>query len=56
MTFDEAGRRVVKEEILLKWWRERMNNWPTHQWRMRRMKREMTEAADSDTRVEEVAD
>ncbi|WP_425837000.1 hypothetical protein [Microbacterium sp. PA5] len=30
------GRRVVDESILVAWWVERMNNWPTHQYRLRR--------------------
>jgi hypothetical protein len=27
--------RVVDEEVLLAWWRQRMQNWPAHQYRMR---------------------
>lgn len=33
------GFRVVEEDVLLKWWRERLQNWPTHQWRMRKLMR-----------------
>ncbi|MGF3055627.1 hypothetical protein [Microbacterium sp. YY-01] len=29
--------RVVREDILLKWWRERLTAWPPHQYRMRKM-------------------
>lgn len=32
--------RVVEEQILLAWWRERLNSWPTHQYRMRKLMRD----------------
>lgn len=38
MTWDvRDGRlvRVVDEDVLKAWWRERMTNWPTHRWRLR---------------------
>lgn len=31
------GERVVDEEVLLAWWRDRLDNWPAHQYRMRRI-------------------
>ncbi|WP_341974657.1 hypothetical protein [Microbacterium sp. LWO13-1.2] len=30
--------RVVREDILLKWWRERLTAWPTHQYRLRKVR------------------
>ena len=27
--------RVVDETVLLAWWRERLRNWPAHQYRLR---------------------
>lgn len=36
MYLDEKGRRVVEERVLLAWWRDRMEAWPTHQYRMRK--------------------
>jgi len=41
--------RVVEEHILLKWWRERLKNWPTHRYRLRAL-RAAEEAAQSATR------
>lgn len=41
MTFDNAGMRVVEERVLLAWWRDRLNAWPTHQWRMRKLARDV---------------
>ncbi len=29
--------RVVEERVLLAWWRERMQNWPPHIYRLRRL-------------------
>ena len=29
--------RVVDEQVLLAWWRQRLQNWPPHQYRMRRL-------------------
>lgn len=40
MTFDAAGMRVVDEKVLLAWWRDRLDAWPTHQYRMRRILQE----------------
>lgn len=34
------GFRVVDEQVLLKWWRERMDSWPPHQYRLRAMRLE----------------
>jgi hypothetical protein len=36
MDLDGYGRRVVDEEVLLAWWRSRLQACPTHQYRMRR--------------------
>ena len=33
------GKRYVEEETLLAWWRERLNNWPAHQYRLRKLRR-----------------
>jgi hypothetical protein len=30
------GRRVVREDVLLAWYRERLQAWPIHQARMRK--------------------
>lgn len=39
--YDDGQRcRVVDDEVLLKWFRERLNNSPVHQYRMRAMARE----------------
>lgn len=35
MTFDKHGRRIVNEQTLLAWWRDRLNNDPVHQARIR---------------------
>jgi hypothetical protein len=32
--------RVVELDTLLAWWRARMNAWPPHQYRLRRMRTE----------------
>lgn len=32
--------RVVDETVLLAWWRQRLANWPPHQYRMRRLRAE----------------
>ena len=37
MSFDELGRRVVDEQVLLAWWRARMTADPVHQARLRAM-------------------
>ncbi|MFB3980368.1 hypothetical protein [Microbacterium proteolyticum] len=29
--------RVVDEEVLLSWWRDRLDGWPAHQYRLRRI-------------------
>ena len=29
--------RVVEETVLLAWWRQRLQNWPAHQYRLRAM-------------------
>lgn len=29
--------RVVDEEVLLRWWRDRLDGWPAHQYRLRRI-------------------
>lgn len=30
------GFRVVEEDVLLAWWRDRMAAWPPHQYRLRK--------------------
>lgn len=35
--FDERGRRIVREEVLLAEFRRRLDAWPPHQHRLRRM-------------------
>lgn len=35
--------RVVRKKVLQKWFRERLVNWPTHQYRMRRDLRDSAE-------------
>jgi len=37
MEFDEHGRRVVCESVLLAEYRRRLEAWPTHQYRLRAM-------------------
>lgn len=32
------GRRVVREDVLLAWYRERLQAWPIHQQRLRQMR------------------
>lgn len=32
--------RVVDQEVLLSYWRDRLDNWPAHQYRLRRLKQE----------------
>lgn len=36
MSFDATGHRVVEEEVLLTWWRARLEAWPPHQYRLRK--------------------
>lgn len=36
MSYDQHGRRVVDEATLLAWWRDRMDAWPPHQYRLRK--------------------
>lgn len=45
---DRNGQRmrVVDQDVLQAWFRERLDNWPTHQWRMRRRAAEL--AAEDD--------
>lgn len=38
MTFNSAGERIVQEPVLLAWWRERLDAWPTHQYRLRALR------------------
>lgn len=33
------GRRVVREDVLLAWYRDRLRAWPIHQARMRKARR-----------------
>ena len=37
MTLNDEGMRVVDEAVLLAWWRDRLDNWPAHRYRMRRI-------------------
>lgn len=41
-TRDGQRVRVVRLDILLAWWRERMSADPAHQYRLRRMRNETT--------------
>ncbi|TLF33247.1 hypothetical protein [Microbacterium sp. 5K110] len=43
--------RVVDERVLMKWWRERLKNWPPHQYRLRALKRAEEAAQDATRRV-----
>jgi transposase len=43
--------RTVDERVLLKWWRERLKNWPAHQYRLR-AQNIAEEAAHTPTRRE----
>ena len=43
--------RVVDEDVLLSWWRDRLKNDPAHRWRMRRRTTE-TQTPDDTTRPE----
>ncbi|WP_295105315.1 hypothetical protein [uncultured Microbacterium sp.] len=39
--------RVVEKEVLQAWFRERLMNWPTHRWRLRKqLAEEITRHAD----------
>jgi hypothetical protein len=38
MGFDDRGRRVVDEAVLLAYWRARMAEWPVHQYRLRKQR------------------
>ncbi|GGH34081.1 hypothetical protein [Microbacterium album] len=40
MTFDDRGRRVVDEEVLLAWWRGRLLADPIHQARLKAKQKE----------------
>lgn len=47
MSWQERGgqrMRVVEEQVLLKWWRERMQSWPPHQYRLRKLRQEDEDA------------
>lgn len=37
MSWNDHGERIVDETVLLAWYRDRLNNWPTHQYRMRKL-------------------
>lgn len=41
--------RVVDEQVLLKHWRQRLKNWPPHQYRLRKIRQQ--EAADEAQRA-----
>lgn len=43
MRFNADGLRVVELEVLQEWWRDRMNAWPPHQYRIRRELKRMSE-------------
>jgi hypothetical protein len=43
--------RVVEEAVLLAWWRQRLQNWPPHQYRLRALQA-ADEAAQDATRPE----
>lgn len=38
MAIRADGQRIVEEKVLLKWWRDRLTAWPTHQYRLRAMR------------------
>lgn len=46
MSFDEHGRRVVREDVLLAWWRARLMADPVHQARLRRKAMQLAEQDD----------
>lgn len=35
---ERHGGREVREDVLLGWFRDRLQAWPTHQYRMRRLR------------------
>ncbi len=37
-TRDHQRVRVVDEDVLLAWWRDRLDGWPAHQYRLRRQR------------------
>jgi hypothetical protein len=43
--------RVVEEKILLAWWRQRLQNWPTHQYRLRALQASEAAAQDATRRI-----
>lgn len=45
--------RVVEEAVLLAWWRQRLQNWPTHQYRMRALQAAQPAAQDPTRPVSE---
>lgn len=50
MTWEERDGqqvRVVEKTILQAWFRERLMNWPTHQWRLRKQLAEQIQHAES---------
>lgn len=50
-TRDGQRVRVVEEDVLLAWFRQRLQNWPAHQYRMRALLAQQ-EAAQDATRPE----
>lgn len=45
-TRDGQTVRVVEEDVLLAWWRQRLQNWPPHQYRMRALLAQQETAQD----------
>lgn len=44
-TRDGQQVRVVDEEVLLEWFRARLQAWPTHRWRMRKKLAELEQSS-----------
>lgn len=51
MGWDDEGRRIVREDVLLAEYRRRLAADPAHRWRMRRMIRDTPEEFNLDLRV-----
>lgn len=43
--------RTVDEAVLLRWWRQRLKNWPAHQYRLRALQSQQTDAQSATRRV-----
>ena len=47
--------RVVRRSVLLAWWRQRLQNWPAHQYRLRALQAAQDDAHDPTRRIDEPA-